>query len=195
MNEYIFWIGFLKFSMKPYFPPCNERKSYWQENKYLTVNYLYKPQKRFNTLFEKLERARSLSGRQIQRRILEVSYIFTEKEDAVHARQIFIVKLSLEKHRLKKIKFFYENFLRLKKEPTRNWTQTFPIKKSLQLASLDCVNDSGNYQGNWTGCNGNSVSLRFSLVTVSPQVSRHGKLSRVVWLNHLKYFVSTEVQN
>ena len=85
--------------MKPYFPPCNERKSYWQENKYLTVNYLYKPQKRFNTLFEKLERARSLGGRQIQRRILEVSYIFTEKEDAVHARQIFLVKLSLEKHR------------------------------------------------------------------------------------------------
>lgn len=151
MNEYIFWIGFLKFSMKPYFPPCNERKSYWQENKYLTVNYLYKPQKRFNTLFEKLERARSLGGRQIQRRILEVSYIFTEKEDAVHARQIFLDKLSLEKHRLKKIKFFYENFLRLKKGPTRNWTQTFPIKKSLQLASLDCVNDSGNYQGNWTG--------------------------------------------
>ena len=62
--------------MKPYFPPCNERKSYWQENKYLTVNYLYKPQKRFNTLFEKLELARSLGGRQIQRRILEVSYIF-----------------------------------------------------------------------------------------------------------------------
>lgn len=96
--------------MKPYFPPCNERKSYWQENKYLTVNYLYKPQKRFNTLFEKLERARSFGGRQIQRRILEVSYIFTEKEDAVHARQIFLVKLSLEKHRLKKIKIFLWKF-------------------------------------------------------------------------------------
>lgn len=66
--------------MKPYFPPCNERKSYWQENKYLTVNYLHKPQKRFNTLFEKLERARSLGGRQIQRRILEVSYILLKKK-------------------------------------------------------------------------------------------------------------------
>ena len=95
--------------MKPYFPPCNERKSYWQENKYLTANYLCKPQKRFNTLFEKLERARSLSGRHIQRRILEVSYIFTEKKDAVHARQIFLVKLSLEKHRLKN-KFFLWKF-------------------------------------------------------------------------------------
>lgn len=66
--------------MKPYFPPCNERKSYWQENKYLTANYLCKPQKRFNTLLEKLERARSLGGRQIQRRTLEASYIFAEKK-------------------------------------------------------------------------------------------------------------------
>lgn len=130
MNEYIIWIGFLKFSMKPYFPPCNERKSYWQENKYLTVNYLYKPQKRFNTLFEKLERARSLGGRQIQRRILEVSYIFTEKEDAVHARQIFLVKLSLEKHRLKKIKFFMKISFVWKKNLPEIEHRHFQLKKA-----------------------------------------------------------------
>lgn len=130
MNEYIFWIGFLKFSMKPYFPPCNERKSSWQENKYLTVNYLYKPQKRFNTLFEKLERARSLDGRQMQRRILEVSYIFTEKEDAVHARQIFLVKLSLEKHRMKKIKFFMKISFVWKKDLPEIEHRHFQLKKA-----------------------------------------------------------------
>lgn len=116
--------------MKPYFPPCNERKSYWQENKYLTVNYLHKPQKRFNTLFEKLERARSLGGRQIQRRILEVSYIFTEKEDAEHARQIFLVKLSLEKHRLKKIKFFMKISFVWKKDLPEIEHRHFQLKKA-----------------------------------------------------------------
>lgn len=108
MNEYIFWIGFLKFSMKPYFPPCNERKSYWQENKYLTVNYLYKPQKRFNTLFEKFERARSLGGRQIQRRIWKCHIFLLKKKTLCTQGKYFLSSFPSKSIDWKKLNFLWK---------------------------------------------------------------------------------------